>query len=352
MRRRSLMVMMLAVHGGLATTAQQGAAQAGAPPSGSLATLYRANFAVPDAPAFQLLEVDPTTILRPTTVKELAAAVSGFAGSGSSLAIPRAFAIEVAPALLIGGKSLSLKKYNDNPALYRLRVSAATSRPEDSSSPTQIALGLRVDLIDGADLRANPSYLDTATAIATQVNAVYEGARERAGPPPAPIELTSEETDSIVRLQDPLRELWENKKWNARVLEVAAGFRAGTADPQGRDLRAAEFGGWVTFGTGFGSWGQLLLGGTTATVRDTLTGDFSAAAATAGRLYAGTNRYKFFVEVGGKWHVGPDEWRLSGGGEAELIRGGWVSFSAGLASTSSSTDLRTNLAVKLGVAGL
>jgi hypothetical protein len=346
------MVTMLVVHTGLVSAAQQGAAQADAPTPGSLATLYRANFAVPDAPAFQMLEVDPTTILRPTTVKELAAAVSGFAGSGSSLAIPRAFAIEVAPALLIGGKSLSLKKYNDNAALYRLRLSAATSRPEGSASPTQIAIGLRVDLIDEADLRTNPGYLHTSTAIATQVNAVYEGARERAGPPPAPIELTSKETDSIIRLQDPLRELWENKKWNARVLEVAAGFRAGTADALGRGLQADEFGGWVTFGTGFGSWGQLLLGGKAATARDTLTSDFSAVGAAAGRLYAGTNRYKFFVEAGGNWRLGPDEWRLSGGGEAELIRGGWVSFSAGLASTSSRTDLRTNLAVKLGVAGL
>jgi hypothetical protein len=351
MKRRSMMVAMLLVHASVTAYSRRAVAQTDALP-GIPASLYRANFAVPDAPAFEMLEVDPTTILRPTTVKELTAAVSGFTGSGTSLAIPRAFAIEIAPALLIGGKSLSLQKYNANAALYRLRVSAATSRPEGTSSPTQIALGLRVDLIDEADLRSNASYLRTSTAIADQIQLLYEGARERAGPPPAPIELTTEETDSILRLQAPLRELWENKKWNARVLEVAAGFRAGTADTLGRGLQAEEFGGWVTFGMGFGSWGQLLLGGKAVTVRDTLTSDFTAAGGAAGRLYAGTNRYKFFVEAGGNWRLGPDEWRLSGGGEAELIRGGWVSFSAGLASTSSRTDLRTNLAVKLGVAGL
>jgi hypothetical protein len=96
----------------------------------------------------------------------------------------------------------------------------------------------------------------------------------------------------------------------------------------------------------------LLLGGKAAAERDSSTSDFSTTAATAGRLYAGTNRYKFFIEAGGEWHVGSDEWRLSSGGEAELIQGGWVSFTAGLAGTSSRTDLRTNLAIKLGVAGL
>jgi hypothetical protein len=65
-----------------------------------------------------------------------------------------------------------------------------------------------------------------------------------------------------------------------------------------------------------------------------------------------TNRYKFFAEVGGTWQSGTDEWLLNGDGEARLIRGGWVSFSAGLASTSDRTDLRTNLALKIGALGL
>jgi hypothetical protein len=327
------------------------AAQAQAGEPGSLAALYRTDFAVPDAPAFKLLDVDPTIIVRPTSVKELTGIISDFAGSGSTLTIPRAFALEIAPALLIAGKSLTIKKYNENPALYRIRFSAATRRPAEGTSPTEIALGLRVTLLDEADLRTNYTYMKSATAIAEQVNRVYEQARERVGPR-QPLQLSSEETDSIGRLQAPLRELWENTKWNARVLELSAGFRAATPDPGGRNLRSNEFGGWGTFGTGFGSWGQLLIGVNAFAARDSVTADFSATAGTGARFYAGTNQYKFFAELGGEWKVGDDEWLLSGGGEAELIHGGWVSFSAGLATGGGTTNLRTNLALKLGVGGL
>lgn len=316
-----------------------------------IASTFRTDFAVPDAPALLLLDVEPSTILRPTTVRELAATVSDFASSGD-FSLPRAFAVEFAPALLIGGKTLSLQKYRGNPALYRLRLSAATRRPEDSASPTEIALGVRVALIDEADLRMNPEYLRQAVDIAQRVNDIYVAARRRVGPPPTPIELTSVEEDSIVHLQAPLTELWENKKWNSRVLDVAAGMLAQGRDSLGRDLRSTQLAAWGTFGTGFGRWGQLLLGGKIASVRDLLTDDFSAKGDLASRFYVGTNRYKVFAEVGGTWQSGPDEWLLNGGGEAKLIRGGWVSFSAGLATTSSRTDLRTNLAVKLGVLGL
>ena len=317
----------------------------------AIASTFRTDFAVPDAPAFLLLDVEPSTIVRPTTVRELAGSVSGFASSGH-LSLPRAFAIEFAPALLIGGKTLRLDKYQKHPTLYRLRLSAATRRPEDSGSPTRIAVGLRVALIDQADLRTNANYIDTVTAIATKINDIYDNARDRVGPPPKPIELTSAEEDSIAALQAPLTGLWENKKWNARVLDVAAGMVARGQDSLGRDLRSTQLAAWATLGTGFGSWGQLLLGGKIASVRDSVTDDFGAKGDLAGRFYVGTNRYKFFAEVGATWQSGTDEWLLNGGGEARLIRGGWVSFSAGLASTSDRTDLRTNLAVKLGALGL
>jgi hypothetical protein len=317
----------------------------------AIASTFRTDFAVPDAPAMLLLDVEPSTIVRPTTVRELAGAVSDFASSGN-LSLPRAFAIEFAPALLIGGKTLSLQKYRSNPALYRLRLSAATRRPEDSASPTELAVGVRVALIDEADLRTNPEYLQQATDIAEKVNDIYLAARRRVGPPPAPIVLTSIQEDSIVQLQAPLTELWENEKWNSRVLDLAAGMLAQGRDSLGRDLRSTQLAAWATYGTGFGRWGQLLLGGKIASKRDSLTDDFSAKGDLAGRLYVGTNRYKFFAEVGGTWQSGADEWLLNGGGEAKLIRGGWVSFSAGLASTSERTDLRTNLAVKLGAFGL
>ena len=118
-------------------------------------------------------------------------------------------------------------------------------------------------------------------------------------------------------------------------------------DPAGSPLIAS-----ITSGQAQPGSYALLLWEAHASVRDSLTDDFSAKGDLAGRFYVGTNSYKFFAEVGGTWRSGDDEWLLNGGGEAKLIRGGWVSFSAGLASTSDRTDLRTNLAIKLGAFGL
>lgn len=81
--------------------------------------------------------------------------------------------------------------------------------------------------------------------------------------------------------------------------------------------------------------------------------DFNGSASLSSRFYAGTNRYKFFIELAGKWRQGDDQWLLNAGGEARLIRGAWTSFNAGLETTGGGgTDLVTNLAVKLGVLGL
>ena len=198
----------------------------------------------------------------------------------------------------------------------------------------------------------NSDYLQEATDIARQVTDVYVAARRRTGPPPTPIELSSVEEDSITKLQTPLVQLWENKKWNSRVLDLAAGIVAQGQDSLGRDLRSNQLAAWGTFGTGLGAWGELLFGAKIASQRDPVTDDFSAVGNLAGRFYVGTIGYKFFTEVGSTWRRGADEWLLNGGGEARLIRGGLVSFSAGLVSTSDRTDLRTNLAVKLGAFGI
>ena len=51
--------------------------------SEAIASAFKTDFAVPDAPAFLLLGVEPSIIVLPTTVKELAATVSDFASSGT-----------------------------------------------------------------------------------------------------------------------------------------------------------------------------------------------------------------------------------------------------------------------------
>src|SRR5712692_3518159 len=272
-----------------------------APIPNDLVAKYAIDFAVPDGPAFTLLGVTPSTILRPTTVKEVTAAVSDFIGGGSSLSIPRAFAIELAPALLIGGGSLSLQRYQANPALYRLRISAATRRSDGNGSPTQIALGVRVNLVDDADLRTKPDYIAKVTAITDQINQIF--AERRALERPAegavsgvlsPDSLPPDLKKQVADLQGTLEKAWADSTWNARVLELAAGLSARAADSLGHDLSTQAFAGWATFGTGIGKWGQLLVGGQASTARDSVTREFHAVGSLGARFLVGTNVYKGF----------------------------------------------------------
>jgi hypothetical protein len=315
----------------------------------SLAAKYRVEFAVPDAPAFTLLGTDQSQIVRPVSVREFAVAVSDFVGGGAGFTIPRAFAVEVSPGLLIGGKRLSLAAYQRNATLYRLRVSIATHSPASGGGPTEIAFGIRVNLVDESDLRTNVAYVDSATAIADSINQIYEAARERVGPPPTPIVLTEDELARVGRIEAGLKDAWARKKWNARMLEIAGGIRASAADSTGQDLHSQEGAGWATFATGFGRWGQLLVGCKFATSRDSLSSLFHTAGSLSMRFYVGTNRIKIFLETGGLWQQGNDSWLLNSGGESLLFGKTWVSFAAGLDNAGGGkTTLRTSLAIKLG----
>lgn len=59
----------------------------------------------------------PYSHVRPTSVRELNVTLSSFTVSKNSFTIPKAFAAEFVPGLLIAGKKLILEKYRKNPLL-------------------------------------------------------------------------------------------------------------------------------------------------------------------------------------------------------------------------------------------
>ena len=128
-----------------------------------LAHEHRMNYSVPDAPAFKLLDTDPSNVLKPTSVRELAIGLSDFLRSDNSIVLPQSFAVEFSPGLLIGGKTLTLAGYRKHPALYRTRLSIATNRPEDAAAATTVAFGIRVTQIDQSDLRTDSEYIEAAS---------------------------------------------------------------------------------------------------------------------------------------------------------------------------------------------
>lgn len=349
-------LLCLCCFGGEEAAAQFTLTQGGPVPE-PIATQYRLDFAIPDAPALLLLSTKKSSILRPVTVREFAAGVSDFLGTDKGITLPHEFGIEFSPGMLIGGSRLRIDTYNRNKALYRLRLSAAARR--STVSLTDLAMGLRVALIDKGDLRANPQYLRQATEITTAINTLFADQNRELGPRPGQ-EVTVDDLSPARRakldgLAEELKKQIVERAWNEDMLDVAVGVRAGSPDSTGRDLRLREYAAWATYAKGLGDWGQWLVGFRTATARDTTTTGFTgfhAMSSLGSRFYAGTNEYKAFLEAESSWKSGDNRFILSGGGEARLITGGWVQFSAGASWSGGKADLVGNLTFKLGVLGL
>lgn len=385
MRAAALLALILSLSGADVALAQ------GVDPE--LARSFRLDFAVPESPAFNLLEVSESNILRPSNVRELSVAASQFVGSGADVTIPRAFAIEFAPTLILRGPRLTRSDYRKAPFLYRFRVSGATSRPEGGSEATMVAFGVRTTIVDGSDLRTNAageSFRQMLTAAATtQVRAkalVDSTLAVTFGLNPV---TASETTDSVfaassrpVRLaaligaglshaqaQEVLalfdgltrpdldrvrqvRDSLENALWNATVVDVAASILAQGQGDSPEDLRTQRWAVWGTAGFPVMSWGQFLLGARFAGQRNATTEDFDLDGSLSGRLYVGSNELKAFVEFQGTFQEEIDaRVLLNSGGEFNVARIGWVSFMAGLEfdRESDTTDLVTDFTFNLAV---
>src|SRR5689334_4525690 len=80
------------------------------------------NFVVPDVPAFKILGTEPTDLLRPSTPKALAVSMSSFNDNGKMI-IPKAFALEVSPSLLLNSRKgpVELKEYAKNAVVNSFR---------------------------------------------------------------------------------------------------------------------------------------------------------------------------------------------------------------------------------------
>jgi hypothetical protein len=324
----------------------------------TLEAQFRADFAVREPPALDLVDGDPSHILRPATVREVAVAAAEFGAADGSLQVPEAFAVEVAPFLLARGRRLSLAEYRARPALYRLRVSGATGR--DSLGRAALALGVRATLVDGADLRTRADYLGGVTALAGRINGLVVEERLARGQRPDPGRpLTLDSLTGPRRAQlvaalaavDSLRRAVEGQAWNARVVEVAAGARAGAADAAGNDLRLTDYAAWATYGDGIGTWGQVLVGARGALGRDDPDDALAASASLSARLYVGSNRTKAFAEAQATAGDGAAGF-VQAGAEARLFDAVWTTVSTGLEWDDASPRLVGRFALKVALPDL
>lgn len=311
-----------------------------------LANSFRLDFAVPAAPAFQLLGSEPSTILRPSSVKEFGASFSSFINSSQKISIPGAFAIEFSPGLLIGGNELTLQGYLNKPWLYRLRLSAGTKRLEGETNPTQIAFGFRTSFIDKSDLRGDKELLEDITKITKEI---LKKISDDVPPPPPGVSGAEVVQPSSIQqtLIDSLNTVLKNRIdlakanidniWNKDALDLAGALLFSAQDSLGKNLRAVKFTGWFTYAKGISSWGQWLLGFKAGTARDSvgtpsdsLGNNFHFSGSASTRLYIGSNSYKMFVEAQYSKQNQMELLLLNGGGEVRFRNGMWFSFGGGV----------------------
>lgn len=352
-RSLSLALACLALAAAARALGAQVVPTASGPRPSSLAAVYRVNFAIPDAPAFELLAVDPATILRPQSVRELALGFASFRAPDGSLTIPRAFAIELSPGLLVRGGDLRVRDYNRQKLLYALRLSGAVLRDSTAPGASRLAFGARMTLVDEADFRTDTAYAvsDRVTDLTASILAVYLQARRRVGPT-AELVLLPDEEAQIERLNERIRERWAARYWNADVAEIASAVRAATADSAGRDPRIDAVALWGTYAKGLGRWGQGLLGVRLGAERDSLGAELRRAAGAGVRLYAGSNRYKGFAEAQQQQRAGRGAtWLANAGFELAVASWLWATFSAGVVHEDERAETRvvTSFVLKTGV---
>jgi hypothetical protein len=323
---------------------------------------FKLDFALPNAPAFQLLKPNEELLLRPGTVREMALALSKSFDSTGAFALPREFAVEFSPALLMKGDQLTRKQYEDDAFLYRIRISAATQRSSESTKLSSVALGLRATLRDDGDLRTNPRgrQLDSLlTRVVTGMTRRKQAIQDSLARGGMDIQVAAVVADSLFGDQAQAtveqtinRQIHalEEELWNADRIEVAFAVRGFVSDPvTQRDVRLMSWAGWATAAFGVGRSGQFLIGTRAMASRDD--DEFPIEGAVSSRIYFGNNGAKAFIEVGGDIKEGGEARALfNSGGEFRFADGGWVNFSLGMESGREAPEgliaqFGTNLAI-------
>lgn len=306
----------------------------------------RADFTVPEGPAFKLVELDESAILRPTSVRELAMSVADFTGEDGNISLPSAIGLEAAPWLLAQGRDLTRKTYKDRQLLYRFRVSVAAKLDPDTRQPTALAIGFRETFLDDADVRLDDTLEQRVIANLLQQHKVYAAAATSTNPfpqleagadtfePSHDIPLSPDQQAEVDRLDRELVQAIKQRQeetWNKRRLELALGFSGQSNDESGGGLRSQAGQVWIAFGQPLGAHAQWLLGGRFSSTRDT-TGDIRTGAAASTRLYVGTQDYKGFVEVQAGYEQDQQytPWFLNSGGEVRVTNSVWAQLSSGV----------------------
>jgi len=304
---------------------------------------HRMRFAVPDAPAFELIKGEPGAIMRPSSTREFAITIADVLRSGGIL--PSAFAAEFSPYLVARGSRLTLSEFRQSAlsrALYRIRVSVASQRNELTSGQTRVAVGMRWTLMDQADLRLDQRYLSSLFGYADSVASLAMHIRDEIRGPRPFFRSAEDSLGAEARIQAEIRNLdssivatrnrAKDENWRKPIVEVGIAWGGSSGDSVGvRGIVASDLGAWFVAAGGLGPTAQWVAGAQLRLARDERGRLRQFEGPVGVRVYLGENVYKIFTHAEAEWlRSASDRYLLEAGGETHLTGGIWVDAGAGV----------------------
>lgn len=299
------------------------------------------NFAVPDMPAFNALEKEPSNLLRPSTAKDFSIIGNQFL-SGTSLVIPKSIAIELAPFALMKYNKLTLKDYQEHKFFYNSRISIGSYR-DSLGSGSKLGIGYRVSLIDKGDIKHDKNLSKLYEVLAKIKNErvkIMDSIMDKRKITPDKLAMDDKilkeleaEVDSLVKKKQrdaslPMIEDYLDSAWNDQRLDLAVSWVGASPDTLVKNIHFNKFLFWLTYAHPLKKSGQFLIGANLQYIKkDSI--DFSIPM----RFYAGNNQLKFFTE--GQFLYKQRATPTSNliirlGCEYNLYSGMWLDFNAGI----------------------
>jgi hypothetical protein len=320
------------------------------------------DLAVPDYPAFQILNVTPNSILRPSKLRNVEIAVEHFLDGGG--VVPSSLAAELAPYGLVSGVQ-SLSSYQANHLLNTIRVSLGTT--SGATGGRNFALGLRITPIDHTDLRMDTAFVNalyTNAAAQTQILTscraqVFRAAnitpQQYVSLPPAQqasidslVNLCTQQAangPTIAQLDTEIvtmRRALQEQLWNAEILDIGLAASGSSPDSLAQNAFSSGYALWATYAGPIGGSGQYMIGLNALSQRSSVLDTFRTVNfSLGGRLYVGSNALKGFIDFTGTGAVGlkggDAPAGLTGsaqiGAEVRLLDGIWLDLNLGYEHT-------------------
>jgi hypothetical protein len=296
---------------------------------------YRVDYAVPQSPAFKILDIGTDNVMRPGMLRELGVDISTLYKNGG--------AIEIAPMILSSNVNLAdYKSDKFSRFLYRSRISAGIVYP--GAGATNYSLGYKFTLLDETDLVINPDYEEELHAINKQIIDIdilcshdikiqpEEGELYQSA-----LQLCSEEKIKALNQKiDDTRKKYKELNWNKTIWEAGLAILGTTIDSTIKKIQSQKYGLWSTAAFPLSTNGQILFAGKIILGRDS-TDSFNTDALDGSfisRGYLGNNSYKAYLEIDWNTLNKKSNFISKLGTELNILNGLWVNASIGLQSAS------------------